>query len=102
LQSPTGVFVSNHRPNLSGNPAPNIISSNCDTTPGASCQISFTLNGVTKSLPIQSAGSSGTVYWTWSLQDIGITSGSWSIKAISTLGSQTTSTNDAMNLEVSQ
>src|SRR5688500_16712624 len=33
LQEPSGSFVSNHRPNLSGSPAPNTMQSSCITTP---------------------------------------------------------------------
>src|ERR1700733_4101879 len=35
LVMPSGDFVSNHHPNLSGSPAPNLITSSCTTTSGA-------------------------------------------------------------------
>jgi len=103
LVAPSGDFVSNHHPNLGGSPAPNQITSVCNTTPGASCQIIFTKDGVTKSLAAQTTDKGGATYWNnWKLQDIGLTTGSWHIQAKATLGSQTKTADDAMNLEVSQ
>lgn len=100
LIAPTGTFVSNHHPNLGGSPAPNEEQSTCNTTPGATCQISFSNNGVTKTLPPQTADSGGATYWTWTLQDIGLTQGSWHIQAIATLNGSTLTATDAMTLEV--
>lgn len=102
LKTPTGTFVSNHHPNLSGSPAPNQIQSVCVTTSGAQCQILFTKDGVTKSLPAQTTDRGGAAYWTWKLQDIGLTVGSWKVQAKATLGSQTQTADDAAALEVSQ
>jgi hypothetical protein len=87
LVEPSGVFVSNHHPNLSGHPAPNTLQSVCVTTPGATCTIVFTKDGVTKQLPNQIADPGGATYWTWKLQDLGLTTGSWHItaKAMTTL-----------------
>jgi len=99
---PTGNFVSNHHPNLSGSPAPNLMASDCTTTPGATCQISFTQNGVTKYLPAETTDAGGSAYWNWKLQDIGLTVGSWKIEAIARLGNQTKTATDALLLEVSQ
>lgn len=100
LLSPTGSFVSNHHPNLSGHPAPNQEQSVCNTTPSAMCDIEFSMNGVTKSLGSKVADSGGAVYWTWTLQNIGLTQGSWKITAKATLNDQTKSTTDSLNLEV--
>jgi hypothetical protein len=103
LLVPSGDFVSNHHPNLGGSPAPNQITSVCNTTPGASCQIIFTKDGVTKSLPAQTTDKGGATYWNnWKLQDIGLTTGSWHIQAKATLANQTKTADDAMNLEVGQ
>lgn len=102
LFTPTGDFVSNHHPNLSGSPAPNSMSSVCDTTPGASCKITFTKDGVTKSLASQTTDANGSTYWYWKLQDIGLTTGSWKVQAIASLNSQTKSASDAMDLVVAQ
>lgn len=102
LLTPSGDFVSNHHPNLSGSPAPNLMSSVCTTTPGATCTIIFTKDGVQKSLPAQTTDRGGSAYWNWRLQDIGITSGSWKITAKATLNDQTKTADDALNLEVAQ
>jgi cytoskeletal protein RodZ len=101
LRAPSGNFVSNHHPNLSGSPAPSRITSVCNTNPGASCKITFTKDGVTKSLPTQTIDGGGSTYWDWKLQDIGLTAGSWKIVAVATLGNQTMTAGDALNLEVS-
>ncbi|HJP96899.1 MAG TPA: hypothetical protein VJ843_06050 [Candidatus Saccharimonadales bacterium] len=102
LLAPTGDFVSNHHPNLSGSPAPSQIASVCTTTPGATCVISFSKDGVTKSLASETADSGGSAYWDWKLQDIGLTTGSWQITATATLNGQTKSATDALKLEVSE
>jgi hypothetical protein len=100
LLPPTGDFVSNHHPNLSGSPAPNTMTSVCDTTPGASCSIFFTLNGTTKSLPTETVDSGGSAYWGWTLQSIGLTTGSWVIHATVSLEGQTKTATDAMTLTI--
>lgn len=100
LKQPEGTFVSNHHPNLSGSPAPSSMQSTCETTSGATCQILFTKDGVTKSLPAQATDQGGSAYWTWKLQDIGLTQGTWRVQAKAVLGSQTQTADDATNLEV--
>lgn len=102
LITPTGDFVSDHHPNLSGSPAPNSMTSVCNTTPGATCAITFTNNGVTKSLPTVTTDAGGAVYWNWTLQNIGLTVGSWQITAIASLDGQTKTASDALQLVVSQ
>lgn len=101
LIAPTGDFVSNHHPNLSGQPAPNEITSVCTTTPGAMCQIVFTNGTTTKQLPSEKADAGGTAYWDWKLQDIGLTTGTWKIKVLASLNGQTKTSYDATDLEVS-
>lgn len=101
LLSPTGDFVSDHHPNLSGSPASNTMTSVCNTTPDASCTISFTLNGITKSLSAKIVDSGGSAYWNWTLQGIGLTTGSWVIQATASLGGQTKTATDAMMLTIS-
>ncbi|HSW74481.1 MAG TPA: hypothetical protein VLG16_01280 [Candidatus Saccharimonadales bacterium] len=104
LATPTGDFVSNHHPNLSGQPAPNTMSSTCTTTSGASCKITFTntSTGEVQSLPSETTDRGGSAYWVWKLQDIQLTQGTWQVKAIATLSGQTQTATDAMNLEVQQ
>lgn len=103
LLDPTGDFVSNHRPNLSGNPAPNTLTSVCTTTPGATCAITFTKDGVSKTLPSQTTDRGGSTFWNnWSLSDYGLTTGSWQIKATAVLNGQTKTMSDALVLEVTE
>lgn len=102
LLAPTGNFISNHRPNLSGSPAPSSMSSVCNTTPGASCKISFTKGDSVKSLPSQVTDAGGATYWFWNLEDIGLTSGNWSISATSSVGDSSKTTTDPRTLVVSQ
>jgi len=102
LIAPSGDFVSDHHPNLSGSPAPNSMTSVCNTTPGATCQISFTMGSTVKSLPIQTTDPGGTTYWNWTLQQIGLTQGTWTIKATSSLNGNSLSASDVMSLVVSQ
>ena len=101
LATPTGDFVSNHHPNLSGSPAPNTMTSVCTTTSGATCTISFTKDGVTKSLAPETTDEGGSAYWNWKLQDIGLTAGTWKITATAKQGGNTKIASDALNLEVS-
>ena len=101
--TPLGTFVSNHYPNLSGSPSPNIETSTCTTTPGAKCQIRFTQNNVIKYLPLQTTDANGNTNWSsWKLQDIGLTEGSWKVSAIATNGSKQSVANDSINLEVAK
>ena len=100
LVAPTGNFVSNHHPNLSGSPAPNLIASSCTTTPGATCQIFFTQGQTTKSLPAEATDAGGSAFWNWKLQDYGIGTGTWTIRAVVTLGTQTKSASDSQALVV--
>lgn len=102
LIMPSGSFVSNHHPNLSGSPAPNSMTSVCNTMPGASCKITFTNGSTTAELPSHTVDANGSAYWTWKLQDIHLTVGSWKIQAIASLNGQSKSASDAMDLVVSQ
>ena len=102
-REPTGTFVSNHSPNISGSPAPNIESSTCTTTPGASCTIQFTNGDIIKSLDVKTTDSNGNATWdSWTLSEIGLTQGSWVISAIATNGSKTATATDATTLSVEQ
>jgi hypothetical protein len=102
LVAPTGNFVSNHHPNLSGSPAPNSMTSVCNTAPGASCKITFTNGDTTKSLPTQVTDAGGATYWSWKLQDIGLTAGDWTVSATSSAGSNSLSSTDPRTLVISQ
>ncbi len=98
--TPFGNFVSNHSPNLDGNPAPSSVDSVCNTTPGTTCMIEFTnQNGVVKSLQPQKTDSNGATYWNWDVDKAGFTVGTWKIKVTATLNGQTSTAED-INLEV--
>jgi hypothetical protein len=102
LYAPYGDFVSNHHPNLSGQPAPSKESSVCNTTPGASCYIQLTKGSVTTKLPTRVTDSKGTAYWTWDVKTAGLTTGDWTVKAVASLNGQTKTTQDPLQLTVSQ
>lgn len=97
LISPSGSFVSNHRPSLGNTSA---IESICITTPGASCTIAFTMGSVVKTLDTKKVGSDGAAVWSWDIKNAGFVAGTWQITATSSLNGQTKSTADIQNLEV--
>ena len=97
LVQPTGNFVSAHK-NV---PVTASLSSVCNTSSGATCQIVFTSGSESHSLPAQTTDLGGSTYWnSWTPESIGLTPGSWTIKAVATLGSDTKSNTDALMLEV--
>jgi hypothetical protein len=98
LVSPTGDFVSAHHVSLA-----TPIASTCNTTPGAACIITFTSasGAVTKSLAPETADRNGSVYWNnWTPKSIGLTAGTWHIRATASLSGQTRSADDALDLAV--
>ena len=97
---PSGTFVSNHTPRLSSEDLANQENSVCITTSGASCTITFIKGSQTISLPKQETDAGGATYWTWKLQDYGITEGTWTIKAVATMNGQTVSADDPTGLVV--
>jgi hypothetical protein len=99
-EKPTGIFVSNHRPKLSGENLSNQINSVCTTTSGAACTIVLTKNGKSISLQKQETDNGGSTYWTWKLQDYGITEGTWKVEAAATLNGQTATTKDPIDMVV--
>lgn len=97
---PSGTFVSNHKPNLSGSPAPSSEQSVCNTTPGATCYIEFKQGDIVKKLDSRVADSSGSVIWSWDVKQAGFTEGSWTISAVTSLNGRTKTTTDSLPLEV--
>jgi hypothetical protein len=91
-------FVSNHTPGQNGSGFSE--QSTCNTTPRATCYIEFTNGGVTKQLEPKVAGNDGTVIWNWDIKDAGLTSGSWTIKAIAQLNNETKSMQDQRQLVI--
>ena len=98
--TPFGSFVSNHQPELNGAWELNRMQSVCNTSAGATCKISFTKDGETKSLSAQKTDKEGAAYWSWTLQEVGLTEGTWKVTATATLNGQTASASDPINLEV--
>ncbi len=96
--TPTGNFVSNHRPGQNGSSTTE--SSTCNTTPGATCYIEFTNGDLARTLASKTVDSNGAVYWNWDVGSAGLTSGSWQIKAIATLNGHAESTTDSNKLEI--
>lgn len=89
LVPPSGTFV-----NLYNADANTQMSSICNTTPGASCQIIFTKSSTTIALQAKTSDSSGAATWAWTPNQVGLTSGSWHIVATSRLGSQVKTTDN--------
>lgn len=98
LIAPFGEFVSNHKPGQNGSNFTEV--SQCNTTPGATCYIQFTQNNTVMTLNQQVVGNSGTVFWEWNVKSSNLSSGKWTITAISKLNGQTKSTVDQMSLEI--
>lgn len=92
------TLVSNHYPGKNGSPTTE--QSVCNTTPGASCYIQFTMGNATKKLSAQVAGSSGATIWNWDINTAGLTSGSWQITAVASLGNQTKTASDPQALVI--
>jgi hypothetical protein len=100
LLAPSGVFISNHHPGENGSPMSE--TSVCTTTPGATCQIAFTKDGVTKSLQTQTTDRGGSTYWnSWNPGEL-LTPGSWRVQATASLNGQSKSSTDAIELVVPQ
>lgn len=98
--APTGTFVSNHSPSLSGDTSPSILNSTCTTTPGVSCQISFTNGSTTLSLPAKTTDGAGNASWDWNINDIGLSEGTWEVTATAKNGNQTAAATDPLLLRV--
>lgn len=101
LKKPSGNFVSNHRPAIT-NPQSSALSSSCETTPGATCAISFTKNDKTITLDSQKAGPDGAAYWQWDLKEYGFSAGTWKITAKATLNGKSLVSGDALEFMVAQ
>lgn len=99
--TPSGTFVSNHKPGLGSTSAPSQEQSVCNTSPGATCVIQFVnKDGITKMLLAQTAGSSGSVIWNWDVKQAGFSQGSWQITAIASLNGQTETSMDVLPMQI--
>lgn len=92
------TFVSNHTPGQNGSGTGE--QSTCNTTAGATCHIEFTNGDVVKQLEPKVAGSDGIVIWNWDVKEAGLTSGSWTIKAIAQLNGESKSVQDQRQLVI--
>ncbi|HEU5005124.1 MAG TPA: hypothetical protein VFT49_03515 [Candidatus Saccharimonadales bacterium] len=99
-EGPSGTFVSNHIPNLSGTPAPSQEQSICNTVPGATCYIEFTQGNVVKKLDELTADSTGSVTWNWDVKTAGFTTGNWTVSAVASLNGQTKTTTDSRVMDI--
>lgn len=100
LIEPNGNFVNTHTIlSLKNNPQ---MESICNTTAGASCQISFKNGSTIVSLPAQTTDRGGATYWAWKPKDssINLTPGTWDIVVTATLDGQKKTVTDATDLEV--
>ncbi len=98
---PTGTFVSNHFPGQNGSSTAE--ASVCNASPGATCYIKFTnvATGETTQLASQIADAHGTTSWYWDVDhDAHLTTGQWKVEAVATLGGQTRTAADALNLTI--
>lgn len=111
LATPEGTFVSNH--GNGNNPRVTVNTqeeSTCTTTPGATCQVTFTQGSQTEFLPAEQTSTensktgvpAGTVSWGWTPAQIGLAPGEWQVTATATLNGQTKSTQDTTELLISQ
>lgn len=103
ILAPSGNFFSKSKAGLNDQEQ-----STCNSTPGASCTITFTKESVTKSLPSEvvndSAKESQVAFatWDWTPANLGLSSGNWTVTAIASLNSQSKSTVSGVNLQVVQ
>jgi len=100
LVAPSGSFVSNHKPSLSGSSAPSQEVSTCNTTPGAQCYIEFQQGDIVKKLDAQTVDGNGSTNWKWDVAKAGFNEGSWQIKAVATYNGESKTTTDSFTLEV--
>jgi len=95
ITSPYGSFVSNHSPQISS-ASLSQENSVCNTSPSTPCYISFSKDGVTKSLPSQTTDSNGTTSWSWDVKSAGLTPGNWTITVFAGSGSDIKTKQDSI------
>lgn len=93
---PIGQFVSDHHPSSINESEV----SACTTTPGATCQITFTNGSTSRSLQALVTNGNGSVTWNWTPAQIGLAAGNWQITATASNGSKTASVTDKQNLVI--
>jgi hypothetical protein len=96
LTAPWGTFANVYNAHYGDQ-----MGSTCNTTPGATCQIIFTMGEQTRSLNTTTTDAGGAVYWSWKPNEISLTPGIWHITAKAVLGTQTkTTSNDPLTLTI--
>lgn len=77
------------------------LASTCLTNSGVDCYITFTNGSISKSLPKKTTDAGGSASWAWTPKSVGLTPGTWTIKATSTYNGQSKSTSaDPLKLEI--
>lgn len=103
LLTPSGNFVNKYKSTMN-----QILESSCNSTSGATCEISFSMGNVTKTLTAKTVAFSGKeaqvafASWQWTPSSLGLTPGSWTISATASLNGATKTANSTTLLEVSQ
>ena len=102
VSKPGGNFVNNHHPKIGKSSSQNQMTSVCNTTPGANCNIVFTLGSTAKSLGPKVTDAQGFAYWSWNLQYLGLSEGTWEIKATASESSNVMTSVDSMGLVITK
>ena len=98
LIQPWGTFSNLNQATLN-----EVMESSCNTSPAATCELLFTNGSLTKNLESKSADSGGAVYWSWTPQSVGLTTGEWHMQFKATLGNQVKyASDDPLTLSISQ
>ena len=100
LREPSGTFLSSHRLSLSGNDGPATARSVCHTTAGATCEITFSKNGMNVSLAAKEADGGGVTTWDWSPGAMTMDAGRWDVVVTARLDGAEKSVTDPIGLEV--
>ena len=96
VTAPSGSFVSNHQPSTTADQEQSL----CSTTIGAKCSISFTKGSSVIKLEAQQTDDNGSTTWDWTPSQLGLSSGSWSVSATATAGSNSATTTDPRALDI--
>ena len=112
LVAPFGQFVSNFGPiSYSATNGSNQEESECQTTIGATCYVSFSNGSITQTLKpliVQAVQDSpnGVASWSWTPPQVGVngglTPGKWTVTAVASLNGQQTTTTSSMELYINQ
>lgn len=99
--TPTGAFVSNHRPSLSGSVQQLDEQSVCNTSPAIKCYIRFSKGSEVKTLDTQTTDANGSALWSWNIKSSGLSAGTWTVEAVASNNSDSKTATDPINLVIS-